>query len=335
MKRYVVTIDTGTTNTRSLLWDENGQVIGTEKASVGVRDTAKDGNNKRLSEAVKGCLEALLENNGIGYDDVESIVASGMITSNVGLVEIPHCVAPVGKKELADAIKPVLLENVCPLPIWFIPGVKNSDGKITLENFEAMDIMRGEEVECVSLIEEFGLGKKYLLILPGSHIKFVSINEAGKIEGCLTTLSGELLSAIINETIIADAVGRSYVTDEIYDKDMILQGYHTAKKFGTSRSCFSARILNQFVIKDKKKVANYIYGVVIQNDIFAALNTSAITVDSNTTVIIGGNSAYCRALYDILESEHIFKEVINRTSADGIPFSAKGAYAIAKEKHLS
>lgn len=335
MKHYVVTIDTGTTNTRTLLWDENGQVIGTEKASVGVRDTAKDGNNKRLSEAVKGCLEALLENNGISYEDVESIVASGMITSNVGLVEIPHCVAPAGKKELAAAIKPVLLEDVCPIPIWFIPGVKNSDGNITLENFEAMDIMRGEEVESVSLIEEFGIGKRYLLIFPGSHTKFVAINEEGKIEGCLTTLSGELLSAIINETIIADAVGRSYVTDETYDKDMILQGYYTAKKHGTGRSCFSARILNQFVIKDKKKVANYIYGVVIQNDIYAVMNTSAITVNPNTTVIIGGNSAYCRAVYDILEGEHIFKEVISRTSADGIPFSAKGTYAIAKEKHLS
>ncbi len=335
MKRYVITIDTGTTNTRTLLWDEDGQAVGMERASVGVRDTAKDGNNKRLSEAVKGCLETLLKKHGISYDDVESIVASGMITSNVGLVEISHCTAPVGKKELADAIKPVLLEDICPLPIWFIPGVKNSDGDITLENFEAMDIMRGEEVESISLIEEFGPGKKYLLILPGSHTKFVAINEAGRIEGCLTTLSGELLSLIINETIIADAVGRSYVTNETYDTDMVLKGYSAAKKTGTGRACFSARILNQFTVKDKQKVANYIYGVVIQNDIFAVLNTSAIKVDLNATVIIGGNNTYCRAVFDILESEHIFKDIISCTSADGVPFSAKGAYVISKERHLS
>lgn len=333
MERYVITIDTGTTNTRTLLWNQAGQVVDTEKASVGVRDTAIDGNNSRLAEAVKGCLETMLQRQHIDYSVIDSVVASGMITSNVGLVEIPHCVAPAGKKELAEAIRPVLLEQVCPLPIWFIPGVKNTAEEITLKNFETMDIMRGEEVECISLLEDFEPDKRYVVILPGSHTKFVTINKAGKIEGCLTTLSGELLSVIINNTIIADAVGHSYLTEDNYDKDMILEGYHAGEKVGMGRACFSARILNQFAIPDKKKVANYIYGVVIQNDVSAVLHSVAIEVNPETTVIIGGDSVYCHAVYDILQEEHLFKDVIMHTSSDGIPFSAKGAYIIAKEKH--
>ena len=36
-----------------------------------------------------------------------------------------------------------------------------------------------------------------ILVLPGSHNKFVAVNADKEITGCLTSISGELLSAII------------------------------------------------------------------------------------------------------------------------------------------
>lgn len=50
MKNYVITIDTGTTNTRTFLWDENRNMIASASASVGVHDTAIEGNNARLKK---------------------------------------------------------------------------------------------------------------------------------------------------------------------------------------------------------------------------------------------------------------------------------------------
>lgn len=70
--------------------------------------------------------------------------------------------------------------------------MKNSRGPIGFGNFEAMDIMRGEEVESIALLEQYPRGKSYLLVLPGSHMKFVSVNTKGQITGCLTSISGEL-----------------------------------------------------------------------------------------------------------------------------------------------
>ena len=119
MKSYIITIDTGTTNTRTFLWDENRNMIAGEKAEVGVRNTAIDGNNDRLKKAVHDCLERLLENNNLTYNNISRVMACGMITSNVGLVEVPHVTAPAGLKELAQQAKSILLEDVCPLPISF------------------------------------------------------------------------------------------------------------------------------------------------------------------------------------------------------------------------
>ena len=155
MCAYVITVDTGTTNTRVILWNSSRKIVATSQAKVGVRNTAIEGNNNRLKEAVKGCLESVLQEANLTYADVRIIIASGMITSNVGLVEIPHCVVPVSIAELATAVKCISLPEVCPLPITFIPGVKNSADSINLNNFEAMDIMRGEEVEAVAIIEHF------------------------------------------------------------------------------------------------------------------------------------------------------------------------------------
>ncbi len=330
---YIITIDGGTTNTRAILWDENRNFIDNEVYEVGVRNTAIDENNTLLKKTVTKCLDSLLLRNSLSYDDIKSIVASGMITSNVGLVEIPHVLAPVDIDGLANSIKPILLEEVCPIPIWFIPGIKNNYNDVNLNNYEEMDIMRGEEVESIYLIDKYFTGEPLILILPGSHTKIVSVNSEGKISGCLTTISGELLSAITYNTIIADAVGRNFVGNN-YSKEMIIKGFNNANKVGLSRACFSGRILNQFLISDKEKVANYILGCMLQNDIYALKNTSTLTISENTMVIVAGKNPLRQAFVDLLEYDKTFKKIINHESDEKEPMSAIGAYLIAYKRNI-
>ena len=42
----------------------------------------------------------------------------------------------------------------------------------------------------MAILDRFPPGKPMLLILPGSHNKFVSVDREGKITGCLTSISG-------------------------------------------------------------------------------------------------------------------------------------------------
>ena len=101
MDTYTITIDGGTTNTRCILWNSSRQRIDEQKREVGVRNTAIDGNNSKLKNAVKECLEQLLEDHSLTYDNINHIIASGMITSDVGIVVVPHLTAPADLEQIA------------------------------------------------------------------------------------------------------------------------------------------------------------------------------------------------------------------------------------------
>lgn len=332
--KYIITVDAGTTNTRAILFDEKKQMKAAESRAVGVRNTAIDGSNQRLRAAVRECLESLLAKENIGYGDVSMIIASGMITSNVGLVEIPHLTAPAGIRELAAGMQSVLLEDVCPLPIHFIPGIKNTSDPITAENYESMDIMRGEETESIALISSLPSDRSILLVLPGSHTKFVSVSESGQITGCLTTLSGELLSVVTNNTIIADAVGHQFVQKETCDMDLLRAGYQNARKTGLGRACFSCRILSQFTDLPKEKLASYLLGVILSSDVLSIRNSTALSVDSSSIVLVAGKDPLREAICEVLRFDGYFSEVIAYDSAGDIPLSGKGALLIAHQKDL-
>ena len=326
---YTITIDAGTTNTRAYLWAEGPRLAASARAETGVHQTAMDGNNRRLKQAVRGCLEELLRQGGIGYEQVGAILASGMITSNVGLAEVPHVPAPAGAEELARGSRRVLLEDICPVPIRFIPGVKNNLGDVTLDNFEAMDMMRGEEVETLAILASRPKGEPCLLVLPGSHTKFVAVDGAGKITGCLTTITGELLECLTCHTVIADAVGRRFADEESYHRELLLKGFQASSRTGISRGAFSARILNQFAEKDKGKMASFLLGAALGEDVRALRGSRALRPDERTPVIVSGKNPLRQALFDILRFDGFFRRVEQYVPDSGLPLSALGSFLVA------
>lgn len=327
--QYTITIDTGTSNTRTYLWDGNRELIASAKSEVGVHVTAMEGHNGTLKAAIRDCLAQLLEQGGIGFDAVSQVLASGMITSNVGLCEIPHVYAPAGREELAAGSVLREIKDVCPLPIRFIPGVKNPQPNVDAENFEAMDMMRGEEVETLAILNSFPKDTPYLLVLPGSHTKFVSVDASGKITGCLTTITGELLDCMTNHTVIADAVGRQFVSEENYDRDMVLKGFDTASRTGLGRAAFSARILNTFAEKDKQKLANYLLGAALSSDVQSIRNSAALKAEPTANVIVSGKNPLRRAIVDVLTHDGYFANVQEYIPDPNLPLSASGAFCVA------
>lgn len=331
MEQYIITIDGGTTNTRCILWDNRRNRVGEERREVGVRNTAIDGNNERLKQAVKECLECLTRDNGVGWDRIHRIIASGMITSDVGLVVVPHLTAPAGLAELAEATVAIQMPEICPIPIYFIPGIKNFSQDVTFDNFEAMDIMRGEEVESIPIIEKYHNGSPMILVLPGSHNKFVAVDENRKMTGCLTSISGELLASITNDTIIAKSVNREFVSPESYEREWVQKGYEIATRAGLGRACFTARILMLFYNNDPKKLANYILGATIAGDMQAVRNSTALKVDGDTLAVVGGKEPLRTAVADVLKYDGYFREVETFCPEGDIPLSARGAYIVARE----
>lgn len=335
MAEYIITIDGGTTNTRCILWNAERERIREEKREVGVRNTSIDGNNQRLKEAVRDCLYRLVEGAEIEWNQIHRIIASGMITSDVGIVVVPHLTAPANAEELAEATVAIEMPEICPLPIYFIPGIKNNVPEVTEENFEQMDIMRGEEVESVPIIECCHEGKPMILVLPGSHNKFIAVDEKKRITGCITSISGELLASVTNDTILAKSVGKAFLDTKDYDREWILMGYRNAKKTGLGRALFSARILYLFKDNRTEKIQNYVLGAVLAGDVTALLNSEALKIDLGEAVaVVCGKEPLRQAVIDILEEEKIFCKIRTFEPQKGMSLSALGAYMIAEKSRI-
>lgn len=329
MSKYRITIDGGTTNTRAVLWNPQQEAVCEQKRPIGVRDTAIDGNNKRLIAAVHDCLINLLKAHHLTSADIDMVLASGMITSNVGLAEIPHITAPCGIEALAASCKEVFLPEIWPQPICFIPGIKNRMDALTMDTIEAMDMMRGEEVECCAIIDRFHTNSPMMIVLPGSHNKFVSVNAAGQITGVISTISGELLSVISSGTILADAVKNCYVSEADYQPELIKKGYDISKQVGLARACFSARILNQFIDTSPSAAANLLLGAVLQEDISAVLNTNVLQISEDMKIIITGKTPFRQALTELFIHERPQYQVQSFVPEKNKPLSGVGANLIA------
>jgi len=293
-------IDCGTTNLRVNLLDENKQVIDTVKAEGGVRHTAIDGHNGRLRTMLRESIETVLARNGRKVEDVSRCVASGMITSALGLLEIPHVPAPAGATELRAAMKEQVFEDIAPFPIAFIPGVRNFAGEVNIENFSGMDMMRGEEVEAVGLYKLLAPKGAAMFVLPGTHNKFVSMDENGRILGCMTSISGELLDAITHHTILSDAVGRSFVSGEEYDAEYAKAGARECAVSGLGRAAFAGRILNTLGGKEKAKIQSYLLGATLALDVQAM--QSFVGDRENVEAFIAGKAPLQQCMCDVIEA---------------------------------
>lgn len=328
---YIITLDTGTTNTRVTLW-KNEEVVDKVSCEVGVRNTAIDGNNSELKCAIREAINEILYKNGVSLNEIDKILASGMITSNVGLVEVPHLLAPVGIEDFANGMVSYSIPDVVDKEIWFIPGVKNNVMNISLENCEAMDIMRGEEVETIALQERMRLEGAALIILPGSHSKFISVNNEGKITGCLTSVAGELISVITHNTIITNALENSLASE--FDEKMIIEGYKNGKKSGLNRSIFSVRIIDQFIDYSVNEKANFLLGAVLSTDLQAIKNSSALKVSEESNVIIGGKNILKDSFECILKEESYFSSIKAVSSNHMADLAGFGSICVAKKRGL-
>lgn len=330
MKKYLITIDGGTTNTRAALWNEKKELQFAVKSEVGVKDTAQEGTNDRLKKAVKSMIEEVMQYGSITYDEVSSIYACGMLTSNLGIQEVPHLTAPAGLEDYAMGVKEVLIPEICPVPIGFIPGMKNLSEEICMDNLEMMDIMRGEETETIALMDLYP-ENEVLYVLPGSHTKFISVNKEGKMTGCLTSMAGELISILTNYSILADAVKKQFAS-ETYNREMLLAGGRKTWETGLSRAAFLIRIVNQFITDDPEACASFLLGTVLAEDIRAVKTSGALTATKDMKVIIAGKEPLRSALKDLFLEDGTFKEVSIFNNEKNTLLSGYGMCVIAEKR---
>lgn len=294
MSRYI-TIDCGTTNSRVRLVVDN-RILGAIKIPVGARSGAE-----RLKAEFTTAIEQLLCDRQLAEKDIERILASGMITSEYGLCPLEHIKTPAGLKELHETLFHTMLPEISSIPFTFIRGVKTD-----ANSFEEMDIMRGEETEMMGLLNpDYG---KCVYVLPGSHSKLVLTDNTGRIVAFSTMLTGEMIFALSQDTILKDAVNLDTAQLNV---DCLLKGYDYCEKEGVNKALFKTRILKNVFQCNEDETYSFFLGAILCDEIRQIIASDA------KTVVLGGRAQIKTAMAKILQARDT-KTVIalDETTAD-------------------
>jgi 2-dehydro-3-deoxygalactonokinase len=288
----ILAVDSGTTSTRAWVVD-SGKVLAAASTRRGAKDVATGQDRFELLSSVRSVCEGALGDSRRSWQDVQAVVAFGMITSELGLEEVSHLIAPADRRALVDAMRRV--DEALPAPIYLIPGVR-SDGP----NLAEMDLMRGEETEVVGLLSLGSVDPPFLYVSTGSHTKFVGVDDRGRIEWSMTTLSGELLWALHRETILSELVDPM---GEVHDLVALEEGASVEKRAGVSRGLFAARLLNRIRGAGPEACSAFVHGVLAGSDLRSLRTAMQDRSDPPTRVVVGGGSALAQAYRHLLGKE--------------------------------
>ncbi|MBF0035770.1 2-dehydro-3-deoxygalactonokinase [Citrobacter freundii] len=322
----VVTVDCGTTNTRVRVWRHH-RVVAQACESVGVRDTARTGSHAILAAGVRHALTQAMAQaeNDLPGDCL--IVASGMVTSDAGLCPLPHLCAPVSLTDLAQATVVRDMPDISLHPVWFIPGVRNTLADISADNIGMMDVMRGEEVETFGLLALHTISGPAVIILPGSHTKFVRIDREQRITACATSMTGELLDLLTRQSLLAASLESRFTRSP--DTGYLLRGAQACRESGFARACFSVRLLDLFTGATHDQKAGWLLGAALSTDIQTLKNSPALAMTPDTRLVICGKPPLAQALATLINADPFFTAAPLVIEEDEqTPLSGVGAIAV-------
>jgi 2-dehydro-3-deoxygalactonokinase len=294
---------------------------------VGVRDAAIAGSNEVVARAVAGTMAGVCLRAGIAPEAVDIAVASGMITSGLGLKEIPHVVAPAGIADLADAMCADSFPGVWLKPIWFIPGVRNKSGPANGDVLPQMDMVRGQEVRAIALHDRLGIHGACWLALPGAHAKFIRLSKNGRIVQIVSTLTGEMMDALSRHTILAAAADPGCPLNP----EWLLKGCRLSMEQGLNRAIYCVRLAQ--VCCDDCTVAertSYLFGALLGSDM---LTLKAVGADRET-IYVGGSDELRDAYVTLMNSDGGFRNVIPVDTQLLRDLSGWGAMLVARHRGL-
>jgi 2-dehydro-3-deoxygalactonokinase len=318
---WAIAVDGGTTNTRARLV-HHGRVVATARRAVGVRDAVvtegrgvegrgakgttvqHDDLRQGLRTAVAGAIAEVSravadpETRQTRLVRPDLIAAAGMLTSEMGLVTVPHLSVPAGLDDLAAGVVFLSIPEIAEVPIAFVPGLK-TPAREGPDGWMWADVMRGEECETLGALYWLGrLGSlrvgetAHVFLWPGSHTKLVEVDRLGRITRSHTSLAGELLAAVARQTLIAASLPPE-LPDQL-DFEAAEAGARAALGHGLGRAAFLVRIAAFAGTLKPEERAGFWIGAVVMDDV-RQMSAHPILGDAHP-VWVGGREPL-RALY--------------------------------------
>jgi len=336
---HFATIDCGTTNSRVYLLNEDLAVVGKGSKKVGVKDTAVHGSNQVLKDGLRELFETTVRDATLALSDIRFAITSGMITSELGLLEIPHLWAPVRVEDLAANVKLVNDRGTFPLdvPLLFIRGIKNAyPAKTTYRDIRQIDFMRGEETQIAGLLSLHPeLELPLTVVILSSHTKYISVSRDQRILGSITTLSGQLFEAILSGTSIGKSIALpdDSFQEDFFDPEVIDAAYDSVTHAGFARSLLMPRFMDVLLHAPVQMRRLFLEGAIGAEDLRALADFPLVGFPADTMFVLVGQRGRCRILQYLLEAYHKpGQKVIPISDPDQVDrLSIQGAITIAQK----
>jgi 2-dehydro-3-deoxygalactonokinase len=302
----LIALDWGTTSFRAYRLDAMGAVLEAKSAPAGIL---------RITE---GDFETVFEGEiGPWLADGPSppVIASGMITSRQGWVEVPYLPCPAGSAELAGAL--LRHETGGGRIVHFVPGLSivGADG--------VPDVIRGEETQIIGAVAGAageGAGRR-LLVLPGTHSKWALV-EDGRLVWFATFMTGELFGLLKEHSILGRLMAGDADDEAAFRRGL---AYARSPKGGLLKSLFSARTLGLFGDLAASGIASYLSGLLIGTELREALDClEQPPVDQEITVV-GSSDLVARYLAAIRHAGLRGREAAEHAGARGLFLIARAA----------
>lgn len=283
MSNYI-SIDGGTTNTRINLVKDK-KITDTLKYGVGAGNSIED--KDVLRNTIKRGINEILQKNRMQKSEITRILASGMLTSELGICQLDHIKTPVGIKELHDAAAGKVLDDITDIPFVFMRGVKTDDNSL-----DGTDMMRGEETELMGIFDKPCEGCIY--VLPGSHSKIIKTDNEGRITDFTTTVTGEMIAALSQHTILKECVRLDIPS---FDEKFLKEGFDYCRRNGINKAAFKVRVLKNMFCRSDKEIYSFFIGTVLCGEILEIIKLNP------SKIVIGGKKQIKAAMFEILKQE--------------------------------
>ncbi|BFL64305.1 2-dehydro-3-deoxygalactonokinase [Roseomonas mucosa] len=270
----LIALDWGTSSLRAYLLGPDGAVLDSRSAPQGIMQVP-GGDFAAVFEAVTGEWRHR-------WPELKSI-AAGMIGSAQGWVEAPYLPCPAGPEELAGGLVPVPGGA-----LLVVPGVAQYG--------EAPNVMRGEETQIAgALALNPALREGSLLVMPGTHSKWVSI-EQGRIARFDTYMTGELFAVLRGHSILGRfARDVPKAAEDAAADAAFLRGVQAVREGGqVAPLLFSARALVLTGGLRPELSLDYLSGLLIGEELLCGLR------GRREGVVLIGDPALCRRYREAL-----------------------------------
>jgi 2-dehydro-3-deoxygalactonokinase len=248
----LLALDWGTSSLRAYLLGEGGAVIDSRQQPWGILHLPEGG----FAAALKGVA-------GDWLDAMPGLpaIASGMVGSAQGWREAAYASCPADGRSLAAQL--LAFEAWSGVRLHVVPGVRSGG--------EPPDVMRGEETQVIGVLSRQPvLAAKALLVMPGTHCKWVQVAD-GCISEFNTYMTGELFALLAQHSILgrpAREAGSAAPSDAAFERGVSAVRAHGA---GATPLLFSARTLvltGQLAAADSLE---YLSGLLVGEEIRCAL----------------------------------------------------------------